>query len=141
MKMRIQQSLLVMMAAATGLMVMSCSTYNEFRNPTTGYEGAITPKPDAEEKPEPKPQEIVKEEAPEPEPPKPEPKPEKKKEVAIEDLDLRGDFPTATPVEGSPGIVISPHSNKKVDVKDVPSGSLIADPRYPLEERKWFIVP
>lgn len=40
-----------------------------------------------------------------------------------------------------PGFVFSPFSNKIVDVRDIPSGTLVADPTFPAEEKKHFRVP
>ncbi|BCX49305.1 hypothetical protein HAHE_32130 [Haloferula helveola] len=85
------------------------------------------PKPAEPEKPAPAP-------APAPKPAKPE-----KKELTIADLDLRGDWPTAETM--GEGFVKSPYDGKKINVKGVTSGSLVADPRYGLEERKYFLVP
>lgn len=63
---------------------------------------------------------------PEPEPPKPEPKPQ---------------IPVARSVPGKPGFVFSPFNNKIIDVKDYPSGTLVADPTYPAADKKYFRVP
>lgn len=52
-----------------------------------------------------------------------------------------GAHAVATPVPGSPGMVFSPYNNKVVDVKGLPSGTLVADPHYPVEEKKFFRVP
>lgn len=56
-------------------------------------------------------------------------------------IDLRGDFPTAKWVEDWDGYVRSPYNNRFVNVKGVASGTLVADPRFDLSERKFFIVP
>ncbi len=37
----------------------------------------------------------------------------------------------ARPVPGKPGFVFSPYNNKIIDVKGIPSGTLVADPTYP----------
>ena len=47
----------------------------------------------------------------------------------------------ATPVPGKPGFVTSPHSGKIINVQGIPSGTLVADPTFPQEERKLFRVP
>ena len=52
-----------------------------------------------------------------------------------------GDYATATKVGAIDGYVNSPYNNRWVNVKGVPSGSLVADPRFPLEEKKFFRVP
>ena len=49
--------------------------------------------------------------------------------------------PTAAAVPGKPGFVFSPFNNKVVDVKGIPSGTLVADPQYPASEKKHFRVP
>ena len=53
----------------------------------------------------------------------------------------KGDFPTATPVKGWNGFVYSPYNSRWINVKDVTSGSLVADPRFAIEEKKYFLVP
>lgn len=50
-------------------------------------------------------------------------------------------YPPAQAVPGKPGMVFSPHSNKIVDVNGLPSGTLLAEPEFPLEEKKYFRVP
>lgn len=47
----------------------------------------------------------------------------------------------ATPVPGRPGFVLSPYNGKMIDVKGIPSGTLVADPAYPKSEKKYFLVP
>lgn len=47
----------------------------------------------------------------------------------------------ARPVPGKPGFVFSPFNNKIIDVKGIPSGTLVADPTYPASEKKYFRVP
>jgi hypothetical protein len=47
----------------------------------------------------------------------------------------------ATPIPDSPGFVISPFNGKKVDVREIPSGTLVQDPTYPPSEKKYFRVP
>jgi len=49
--------------------------------------------------------------------------------------------PTAQPVPGKDGFVFSPFNNKVIDVRDMPSGTLVADPTYPASEKKHFRVP
>lgn len=53
----------------------------------------------------------------------------------------RQDFAFANPVPGKEGFVFSPYNNKVVDVRDIPSGTLVQDPTYPAEEKKYFRVP
>ncbi len=50
-------------------------------------------------------------------------------------------YPTATAVPGKPGLVYSPFNNKPVDVKGIPSGTIVADPQYPPADKKHFRVP
>lgn len=50
-------------------------------------------------------------------------------------------YPEAIPVPEKPGFVLSPYNNEVVDVEGLKSGTLAADPRYPLEEKKYFVVP
>ena len=47
----------------------------------------------------------------------------------------------ANPVPGKDGFVFSPYNNKLVDVRDIPSGTLVQDPTYPASEKKYFRVP
>lgn len=53
----------------------------------------------------------------------------------------RTDYPFANPVPGKEGFVFSPFNNKLVDVRDIPSGTLVQDPTYPASEKKYFRVP
>jgi hypothetical protein len=52
-----------------------------------------------------------------------------------------GRLPTASKVPGKAGFVFSPHNNKVVDVRDIPSGTLVQDPTYPAADGKYFRVP
>lgn len=49
--------------------------------------------------------------------------------------------PVAQAVPGQPGFVFSPFNNKIVDVSGIPSGTLIADPHFPSEQKKYFRAP
>jgi len=51
------------------------------------------------------------------------------------------DYPFANPVPGKDGFVFSPYNNKVVDVRDIPSGTLVQDPTYPQSDKKYFRVP
>lgn len=53
----------------------------------------------------------------------------------------RTDYAFATKVPGKEGFVFSPYNNKVVDVRDIPSGTLVQDPTYPASEKKYFRVP
>lgn len=50
-------------------------------------------------------------------------------------------IPTAEPVPDKPGFVISPYNGKWIDVTGMTVGSTAADPDFPPEEKKYFIVP
>ena len=53
----------------------------------------------------------------------------------------RTDYQFANKVPGKEGFVFSPYNNKVVDVRDIPSGTLVQDPTYPAAEKKYFRVP
>lgn len=53
----------------------------------------------------------------------------------------KSSIPVAQPVPGKEGFVFSPYNNKVIDVRDMPSGQLVADPTYPASEKKHFRVP
>lgn len=53
----------------------------------------------------------------------------------------KSDYAFANPVPGKEGFVFSPYNNKLVDVRDIPSGTLVMDPTYPAAEKKYFRVP
>ena len=55
--------------------------------------------------------------------------------------DQSGTQTVASEVPGKPGFVLSSFNGKIVDVRDIPSGTLVADPTYPPSERKYFRVP
>lgn len=61
--------------------------------------------------------------------PKP-PAEEKRTEIAV-----------AGKVPGREGYVFSPFNNKLIDVRNIPSGTLVADPTYPESAKKHFRVP
>lgn len=50
-------------------------------------------------------------------------------------------YPVALAVPGREGFVLSPFNQKMVDVAGFKSGALVADPHYPLSEKKFFRVP
>ncbi len=56
-------------------------------------------------------------------------------------VEKRGEYAFANPVPGKEGFVFSPYNNKLVDVRDIPSGTLVQDPTYPAAEKKYFRVP
>lgn len=47
-------------------------------------------------------------------------------------------YPYATPVPGKQGFVFNPYTNVKVDVRGLPSGTIVTDPRNPNQK---FYVP
>jgi len=49
--------------------------------------------------------------------------------------------PIAEPVADKPGFVKSPFSGQIIDVRDIPAGTMVADPMYPAAEKKHFRVP
>ncbi len=51
------------------------------------------------------------------------------------------DYSYANKVPGKDGFVFSPYNNKVVDVRDIPSGTLVQDPTYPAADKKYFRVP
>jgi hypothetical protein len=53
----------------------------------------------------------------------------------------KSDYPFGTPVPGKEGYVFSPYNNKLLDVRGIPSGTLVQDTTYPLTEKKYFRVP
>lgn len=53
----------------------------------------------------------------------------------------RPTYDYATKVPGKPGHVFSPYNNKVIDVRDIPSGTVVRDPTYPAAEKKFFRVP
>ena len=56
-------------------------------------------------------------------------------------VEKRADYPVASKVPGKDGYVFSPFNNKLIDVKDMPSGTLVSDPTYPESAKKFFRVP
>lgn len=56
-------------------------------------------------------------------------------------VEAKRDYPFANKVPGKEGFVFSPYNNKVVDVRDIPSGTLVQDPTYPAAEKKYFRVP
>lgn len=93
--------------------------------------------PVAEVDPAPKQQENI--------PETPEPQPEKTanippKETPAAPPQPQG-YPSATALAGKSGYVTSPYSGKIIDVRDMPSGTLVQDPTFPASEKKYFRVP
>ncbi len=53
----------------------------------------------------------------------------------------RTDYTFASKVPGKEGFVFSPYNNKVVDVRDIPSGTLVQDPTYTGAGKGYFRVP
>ncbi len=51
------------------------------------------------------------------------------------------DYAFANKVPGKDGFVFSPYNNKIVDVRDIPSGTLVQDPTYTGAGKGYFRVP
>lgn len=51
------------------------------------------------------------------------------------------EYPFANKVPGKEGFVFSPYNNKVVDVRGIPTGTLVADPTFSPAEKKYFRVP
>lgn len=51
------------------------------------------------------------------------------------------DYPFASKVPGKDGFVFSPYNKQVIDVREIPSGTLVQDPTYPASEKKYFRVP
>lgn len=49
--------------------------------------------------------------------------------------------PEARPVPGRAGYVFSPFNNQVIDIQGIPAGTLVADPTFPIKEKKYFRVP
>ncbi|MEI8038784.1 MAG: hypothetical protein WCJ14_10370 [Verrucomicrobiota bacterium] len=56
-------------------------------------------------------------------------------------VEPKRDYAFANKVPGKDGFVFSPYNNKVVDVRDIPTGTLVQDPTYPPAEKKYFRVP
>jgi hypothetical protein len=56
-------------------------------------------------------------------------------------VETKREYTVANKVPGKDGFVFSPYNNKVVDVRDIPSGTLVQDPTYPAAEKKYFRVP
>lgn len=52
-----------------------------------------------------------------------------------------GGYEFAEAIAGQDGMVRSPYNDSIIDVRGIPSGTLVADPTFPMEERKFFRVP
>lgn len=123
------QLLLAMAALLT--LLPGCAEFWRIKRPVTKV-AANPPEfvepPSRRDRPEPRPEPVpVPDLDPEPEPPVGKPP--------------AGPRPVAIPVPGKDGFVFSPYNNKVIDVKGFAPGTLVADPTYPMSERKFFRVP
>jgi hypothetical protein len=50
-------------------------------------------------------------------------------------------YPRAIPIPGKEGYVFNPHTNNPVDVRGIPSGTLVEDPQDPNGSKHRFRVP
>lgn len=50
-------------------------------------------------------------------------------------------YPIAVQVPNKAGFVFSPYNNQVVDVRGLPSGTLVMDPHFPAAEKKYFRIP
>ena len=125
------QRLLAMAALLT--LLPGCAEFWRIKRPVTKV-AANPPEfvepPSRGDRPEPKPE------------PGPVPAPDLKPEPGpLEVKPPAGPRPVAIPVPGKDGFVFSPYNNKVIDVKGFAPGALVADPTYPMSERKFFRVP
>ncbi len=51
------------------------------------------------------------------------------------------EYKYATKVPGKDGFVFSPYNNNMIDVRDMPSGTLVQDPTYTGDGKGYFRVP
>lgn len=59
----------------------------------------------------------------------------------VKPVEPKKEYPYATKVPGKDGFVLSPYNTKVIDVRDIPSGTLVQDPNYPASEKKYFRIP
>lgn len=72
---------------------------------------------------------------------KPEKKTEPPRPEATPAVKKNGKYPTAERSKFLSSHVLSPYDNRSINVSGIASGTLVADPRYPLDQKKYFIVP
>ncbi len=56
-------------------------------------------------------------------------------------VEKRPEYKFAQNVPGKDGFVLSPYNGKVVDVRDIPSGTLVQDPTYTGDGKGYFRVP
>ena len=57
------------------------------------------------------------------------------------DGSVKAGYPRAIPIPGKEGYVFNPHTNNPVDVRGIPSGTLVEDPQDPNGSKHRFRVP
>jgi hypothetical protein len=65
---------------------------------------------------------------------------EEGKRIKADNLE-RAAWPLAKAVSGKPGFVTSPYTRKPVDIASIPAGSVVCDPDYPMQAKKYFRIP
>ena len=78
-------------------------------------------------------QAALREKANEPAPPK--------REVKPDTGTPKPGYPRAIPIPGKDGYVFNPYTNNPVDVRAIPSGTLVKDPQDPDGDKHFFRVP
>lgn len=134
------------LAALGGVLLASCYPYNENppqdKTPAAPEKTATTPDPlklkEQEELKKKEAEELAKTKAVEDSTATTPPTSEKPPKTSTE---TKRDYAFANKVPGKDGFVFSPYNNKVVDVRDIPSGTLVQDPTYPAAEKKYFRVP
>ena len=134
------------LAALGGVLLASCTPYQETpppdKTPATPETTATTPDPlklkEQEELKKKEAEELAKNKAAENPTTTTQPTTEKQPKAPTE---AKRDYAFANKVPGKDGFVFSPYNNKVVDVRDIPSGTLVQDPTYPAVEKKYFRVP
>ncbi len=53
----------------------------------------------------------------------------------------RPDYKVGLPIPGKPGFIFNPFTNNPVDVRGIPSGTLVEDPQDPNGSKHRFRVP
>ncbi|MGA0846724.1 MAG: hypothetical protein ACO3RV_09300 [Luteolibacter sp.] len=134
--------------AAIGMMVVSCYPYDDYQRRKIGRAPQGTT---AQQQVQPNPQlpavqnpQVTQTEAPVNPPAGPQSvqvNPPQEQVQAPAPTIERKDYPFANKIPGKNGFVFSPYNNKVVDVRDIPTGTLVQDPTFPASEKKYFRVP
>lgn len=69
------------------------------------------------------------------------PEPPKRETVKKPDTGNKPGYPRAIPIPGKDGYVFNPYTNNPVDVRGIPSGTLVKDPQDPEGSKNFFRVP